>query len=274
MIRASDGAAIAFEEAGPREAQPIVFLHGFGQSRAVWRPLLESALAADFRLVAVDLRGHGESDGPSAAEAYGERLGEDLHDLVGSLGLVRPIVVGWSYGGVPIGDYLRRHGSGALGGIFLVAASMRLGKPARELFGPAMMSNARALLSDDPAAYELGARAFLSGCTSRPLPPPLAESTLAAMLRVPAHVRRAYLSRSDDFSAELAQCAVPLATVHGDDDRVVLPAMSELVARVAPAAQTTFIEGAGHASWLDAPAAFDVALRGLAARVSEVSIKG
>lgn len=268
-VTAPDGTRLALEERGAVTAVPVVLLHGIAQGRASFRGVLDGPLASSFRLVAFDMRGHGDSDGPGGDDAYasGDRLGDDLHGVLSALGLARPIVVAWSYGGVVVGEYLRKHGAGALGGILFVAAAVRTGRPARGLLGPAMLSNGRALMSEDAAVYERGARDFVNGCAAAPLPDGPREDAVSSMLRVPVHVRRALLGRSEDFTPELAACDVPVATLQGTHDQVVLPAMSELVTATCPqAAPLGLLDGVGHLPWLEAPAAFEEAVRATAAR--------
>ncbi|MBB1034963.1 alpha/beta fold hydrolase, partial [Dietzia sp. CQ4] len=57
----SDGTVIAYRVLGDPAARPLVLVHGWAQSSACWGPDLLDALAARFRVVAVDLRGHGHS---------------------------------------------------------------------------------------------------------------------------------------------------------------------------------------------------------------------
>jgi non-heme chloroperoxidase len=267
FVISSDGLAIAVEDVGRLEGQPLVFIHGFAQSRGSWRSVLEGPLTATHRLVALDLRGHGDSDKPDDERAYAsERLGDDLQAVLEGLGLERPVIVAWSYGGVVLGEYLRRHGGGALGGILLAAAAMQVGKPAHALFGPAMMSNARALLSADAATYEAGARAFVSGCAAAPLDLPHVERAVTAMLRVPVHVRRALLFHSADYSPELARCEAPIATVHGASDQVVLPRMSALSCALVPSCDSTLIADVGHLPWIESTDAFNASVRAIAER--------
>jgi pimeloyl-ACP methyl ester carboxylesterase len=108
-----------------------------------------------------------------------------------------------------------------------------------------MMSNVRALMSPDEAEYESGARAFLRGCTALPLAPAVFDRALGAMLRVPAHVRRALLARSEDYLPELTRCTAPVATLHGSLD---------------------VLEGVGHIAWLESPDAFVSSVRALCSR--------
>jgi non-heme chloroperoxidase len=270
-VRSADGTSLAVEEAGVPGGRPVVLLHGIAQSREVWRPLLDGPLAHELRLVAPDLRGHGASDAPAGPEAYasGDRLALDLHAIIEALGLERPVLVAWSYGGVAIGEYLRRFGSSGLGGLFLVAAAVAVGRDARAWFGPAMMNNARALMSDDPAAYEAGARAFLAASAAAPLAQGELERAARAMLGVPAHVRRALLARGEDYTPEIAGCEAPVATLHGTLDEVVWPALSRHVASLRPGVRSFELEGVGHLPWLEAPERFEAALRSWLAASTE-----
>ncbi len=268
FIRSPDGVRIAVDEAGAPQGTPVVFIHGIAQSRHVWRGVLTGPLAADLRLVAIDLRGHGDSDHPEGDAAYagGDRLGGDLHAVCAALGLSRPIVVAWSYGGVVVGEYLRSHGAKGLGAILFAAAAVKVGKPAKALFGPAMLTNGRALMSEDPATYEAGARAFLGACAAGPIDASFLERSVSEMMRVPAHVRRALLGRSEDYSAELSRCALPAATLHGALDPVILPEMSEQIAALIPGTESTLLPNDGHVAFVEAPDAFLSAIRALVAR--------
>lgn len=257
-VRSSDGTNLAIEEGGNPDGQPLVFLHGIAQSRHAWRPLFDGRLAQKHRLITVDLRGHGDSDAP--LDAYGPmQLGNDVQAVVA--GLEKPIIVAWSYGGVAIGEYLRHHGGEELGGIVLVAAATCVGKTARAFFGPAMMDHARALMSEDAAVYEAGARAFVAACPALPISPADAESALTQMLRVPAHVRRALLSRSEDFNDDIARSKVPLTILQGGADKVVLSALARRTAALRPDARFIELPGVGHLPFLEAQPAFEAALK-------------
>ncbi len=266
-VTTSDGLSLAALDAGPRDAPACVFLHGIAQSKQIWQPLLAGPFAHDHRLVALDLRGHGDSDRDDRPGLYTRpALAADLAAALDGLGLERPTVVAWSFGGVVVGEYLRRHGDAALGGIVFAAASVRTGRPALDLFGPVMLGQSRALLSEDAATYEAGARAFLQGCTAGPLAPDLLEAAVAEMLRVPAYVRRPLLAGGEDYTPEIARTEVPLATLHGDRDAVVLPVMSDLITSLRPGVSDVRLAGVGHVPWLESPASFEHALRSLLTR--------
>ena len=259
-VSSSDGTGIAVEVTGPVGAPAIVLIHGIAQSRQAFRSVLDGPLSRDHRLVAFDLRGHGESDKPEAPEAYttGNRLGEDLHAVIATLGLDRPAILAWSYGGVVVSEHLRLYGDAGLGTLLFLGAAVRLGKPAKGLLGPTMLANGRGLVSDDDATYRATAKTFLEGCFATPHD---VDGMVAEMLRVPAHSRRALLTRSEDFDAELAASKLPFATIHGAEDSVILPAMSEHIASRHPGTLATVIPGVGHVVPEEAPAAFEAAVR-------------
>ena len=107
-----DGVAIAAFATGPQNAPGILFIHGFAQSHEAWSKQLDGPLAAKFRLVAYDARGHGDSAKPLDPRHYREdaRWADEVKAVIEATGLNRPVLVGWSYAGRIIVDYLARHG--------------------------------------------------------------------------------------------------------------------------------------------------------------------
>jgi pimeloyl-ACP methyl ester carboxylesterase len=90
-------AAIAYERTG--SGPPLVLVHGITESRHSWDPLIPS-LAERFDVVAVDLRGHGESAKVPPFDIG--TLAEDIVELTLRLGLERPHLIGHSLGGVVV----------------------------------------------------------------------------------------------------------------------------------------------------------------------------
>ena len=86
---------LAYERLGAGPS--LVLIHGLTDTRRVWDPLL-APLAASFDVVSVDLRGHGES--PATAPFDAITMASDVAEVVGALGLERPLVVGHSLGGL------------------------------------------------------------------------------------------------------------------------------------------------------------------------------
>lgn len=92
-----DGVALAYEEAGSG-APPLVFVHGAYCDHTDFAPQIEH-FRRDHRVVAVDLRGHGESDKPEQ-EYTVAGFADDLAWLCRELGIHKPVVAGHSLGGM------------------------------------------------------------------------------------------------------------------------------------------------------------------------------
>ena len=101
FVTASDGVELAYERHGKGPA--IVLVHGFGSSRMQnWKSTgwYGGLSEAGFSLVAMDCRGHGESDKPHEPQAYGHgRMAEDVVTVMTASGLEAALILGYSMGG-------------------------------------------------------------------------------------------------------------------------------------------------------------------------------
>ena len=99
----SHGVSIHYLDWGPPAGSggpPLILIHATGFLAALWRPIAER-LSSRFRVVAMDQRGHGDSDKPADGYTF-ELLAADTQRLITELGLERPLVVGHSSGGTTI----------------------------------------------------------------------------------------------------------------------------------------------------------------------------
>ncbi|MFC6837796.1 alpha/beta fold hydrolase [Halomarina ordinaria] len=101
---------IHVDETGDDDGPAVLFVHGCTQSRLAWDRQLQSDLDDDFRLVAMDLRGHGDSERPTEAYDDPALWGDDVRAVIDELQLDQPTLVGWSYGGLVMSDYFKTHG--------------------------------------------------------------------------------------------------------------------------------------------------------------------
>ena len=97
--------------------QAVVMLHGLASTSHIW-DLVAPILGADFRVVAIDQRGHGETDKPDSGYEFASVV-EDLHQLLATVGIERPIIAGHSWGGDVAIEYAVAH-LDALAGLCLV----------------------------------------------------------------------------------------------------------------------------------------------------------
>ena len=253
-IRTPDGLTLAAYEAGNPDGPAILFIHGFCQAALSWeRQLRDPDLARDFRMVALDLRGHGMSDKPVGDAAYRtDRLwADDIQAVIDQLGLHRPTLVGWSYGGRVMGDYVQAHGTSALGAMNWVGAVSGEQASAR----PQQRAALHALMTDaDPAIFIPGTASFLRACFEIQPTTGDFETMLAFNMMVPRHARISLRGRSIGFEDSLRGIDVPVLVTHGMCDRLVDVTMGRHTAAIIPGARLSEYEGIGHAPfWEDAP---------------------
>ena len=77
--------------------QALALLHGLASNARIWDGVAPRLVGAGLRVVALDLRGHGDSDQPGSGYDFGQ-VGRDLQAALAALGLDRPVLVGHSWG--------------------------------------------------------------------------------------------------------------------------------------------------------------------------------
>jgi non-heme chloroperoxidase len=262
VITGGGGIRLHAVEAGNPKGRPILFIHGFSQCWMSWQRQIESDLAADFRLVAMDIRGHGLSDKPR--DAYGDsRLwADDVHAVIRSLDLERPLLSGWSYGPLVILDYIRHYGEESISGSQFVGGVTKLGsEEAAAVLGAEFLGHVPGFFSADAAESAGALGALLTLCFSGELAAHERYLMLGYNLSVPAYVRQGLFSRTIDNDDLLPRLVKPVLVTHGADDGVVHPSVIERQMARIPRREVDLIPNAGHAAfWDDAPA-FNRSLR-------------
>ncbi len=260
-IHTTKGAAgvnLHVREHGKLTGIPILLIHGWSQSHLCWSKQYESTLKDEARIVALDLRGHGMSDAPVQIDQYtdGDKWADDIAAVIDELALDRPILVGWSYGGYIISDYLRRKGQGNIAGINFVGP-----KAFGAFLGPGFLDNAPGACQDDLPTNIAAIRKFLRACFVKPISQDDFEEILAFNMAVKPRVRGAMTQRELDFASLLQGITVPVLVTHGLSDTVVLPAMADYILKHCKIAQASWFEGVGHAPFLEEPLRFNTELK-------------
>jgi non-heme chloroperoxidase len=256
-----DGARLAVRTWGDPAAPPVVLVHGWGQSGRAWQRL--APRLPGLHLIAPDLRGHGESDAPATGYDDPAVWAGDLAAVLAFAG--RPaVLVGWSYGGLVLTDYLRERGTDGVAGVCFAGALTEIGRdrPGGRI-GAVMKAALPSVLAEDPAVAVPAVTAFVRGMgvTDGAEVQRMAGETL----RVPPTVRAA-LFRRDIGSAEvLEQLDIPALIVHGTDDEVVHVTSAEYAAGKIPGVRVRFFSGVGHLPFDERPEEFATALREFAA---------
>jgi len=164
-VKTPDGLTISAQDWGNPNGPEILFIHGFSQSHLSWiKQVTSSDLAKEFHMVTYDLRGHGNSDKPFEPERYktSKYWGDEVQAVMDATGLKRPVLVGWSYGGRVMADYLTTHGTAKLAGLNYVDAGQ---KADPSFFGP-NLRNLPLMASENLAINIAATRAFLHDCFS------------------------------------------------------------------------------------------------------------
>jgi non-heme chloroperoxidase len=266
-VKGAAGVKLHVREYGNPTGIPILLIHGWSQSRLCWSKQYESALTDDARIVAFDLRGHGMSDAPAVFDQYtdGNKWADDIAAVIDQLALDRPILVGWSYGGYIICDYVRRKGQSRIAGINFVAAAVVLGANG-SLVGPGFLENAPGACQDDLSTNIAAIRRFLRACIVKPVSQDDFEVMLAFNMVVKPNVRAALLQRELDFGSLINGITVPVLVTHGRADTLVLPAMAEYILNHCKTAEVSWYDGVGHTPFLEDPLRFNTELKHFVAR--------
>ncbi len=269
-IEGGGGLRLHVREWGNPQGPAILLIHGWSQNHLSWKHQFDSGLADEFRLVALDNRGHGMSEKPLEEKHYtDERLwADDVAAVISALGLERPVLAGWSYGGYIISDYVRAHGEGAIAGINYVAGAIMLNENLDHI-GPGFIDNVGGATAEDLPTNIAAMRSFVRACSAEPMSEEAWEEALCYNIVVPPQVRGAMvLSRRMNSDDVLSKMTVPVLVTHGDRDTVVLPSMGEHVLEVCPTAEASWYEGVGHAPFLEDPERFNRELADFTRRVN------
>lgn len=111
----SDGVRIYYAVEG--KGEPVVLIHGWVVDSSMWGAVA-TTLAREFRVIALDCRGHGKSDKPHDPQAYGPQIAQDVVRLLDHLGIVRAHLVGYSMGAILAGEILAEHPERVLSAVF------------------------------------------------------------------------------------------------------------------------------------------------------------
>lgn len=244
--------ALYYEVRG--QGPDLVLLHGWSLNLGVWEGLART-LAARFRIIAVDLPGHGRSDwdfraGTLAAQAW--RVHETLEPLT-----ARYALLGWSLGGQLALDI-----AAALPGAverlalvcttpkFLEAPGWRCGAP-RPLL---MRLIHRVHAEGDPAVRDFLALQVRGGGKPRTVERALTTLQRALLTHGAAHLDALLQGlarlRDCDLRPALSQVRVPALVMAGEHDRIIRPAAARALAAGLPDARYVEITGAAHVPFL------------------------
>jgi non-heme chloroperoxidase len=257
----SGGVRLFVEENGEPANPTILWIHGYCQCRLSWDNQFENEdLVSKFHMIRLDLRGHGLSDKLTDPAAFqdGKIWAEDIRAVISRLRLNKPVLVGWSYGGYIICDYIRHYGQENLGGLIFVAAATEMGRDeSRAMTGAEFRQLVPDLFSTDYATGSAALLQLIQIATYEELDAHTFYYLVGFNCVTQPASRQGMLMRKLDYGAVLQAIKVPSLLIHGKDDRIILPAYSGYIARHIPHVSRVDYDHCGHMPFVEAAEQFN-----------------
>lgn len=270
VVEGAGGVPLNVVEAGPADGPEILFLHGMSQSYLAWDGQLRSDLAKRFRLVAFDLRGHGNSGKPWKPQDYeGSQVwADDVAAVIAARRLRRPTLVGWSFGANIAMDYIRVHGHRGLSALNLVGnlGGLVAIPPNDSALFKRVWAEAPLRQSPDIAENITGFH-NAAGTLSAHLTPEQEAVAYATGLMQGGLVRRALAAKKGRDNSDLAKgLDLPVLISVGLLDPFTPEASARTAAARLPRATVSVYPDTGHFISAEIPARFNRELAELAGR--------
>ena len=262
-VTGGGGLKLHVQETGNPTGKPILFIHGFSQCRLAWNKQMDADLAKDFRLVAMDIRGHGLSEKPRDVYGDSKLWANDVQAVITTLGLDKPVLTGWSYGGVIISDYINAYGEDDIAGTNWVGAISRLGAPLLQagFIAADFLAAAPGSFSENTEVCVAALQDFLRLCVYQEASPEDFYFFLGFNAIVPPHVRQGLFSRNLNNDSVIEKMSKPMLLSYAAQDAIVSLTMGEHIAGLAKHARLAIYPNVGHALFWEAPERFNRELR-------------
>jgi 3-oxoadipate enol-lactonase len=256
----ANGVQLEYDTQG--EGQWVVMSHSLACASAMWD---EQALAlkGKYKVLRFDTRGHGASDAPAGAYTL-DMLADDLHGVLGKLGVTNPHFVGLSMGGM-IGMIYALKYPRAFKSLVLCDTSSRIPPEAKPVWEERIK-----------IATEQGMEPLVDSTLKRWFTEPFLAKRSAVVERVAGMIRNTpalgyagccHAIPQINVTDQLAAIRCPVQVIVGDKDVGTPVAMSEAIQRAIPNSELVVIPDASHLSNLEQPTAFNAALLKFLARV-------
>lgn len=260
-LAAADGVALAWEAHGA--GAPIVFSCGYSTTRENFRPLVDPLVAAGFRVVLWDYRGHGESDAPSDPAAYSfDRVIDDLARVLDAASPGEPAVLaGFSFGGALSLHFALRRPE-RVRALVLIDTGPGFKNPEAQERWLAQVERIAVNVETKGLESFVASRAAATAIGRRPELPAAVRAARAIAAMQPhgvAHFGRRVSGPVPACIDELASIAKPALVLVGAEDEAYLRAADVMAARI-PGAEKVVIPGAGHVTTIEEPEAVTAAI--------------
>lgn len=248
-----DGITLGYVELGDPHGVPVVLIHGYTDSDLDWAPLVPY-LSKSFRLVIVDLRGHGVSSKPECCYTRLD-FAYDVKLLLDALGIGRADIVGHSLGSI-VAQTFAEYWPQRTGRVVLISSTG----------GPPPGSRARKPQFDYAAAIRKLKEpidpdsAFMKEwwASPKPVDPQYLRRQRRNAAAIPLQVWLAVLDQGlvdSDLQRTLPRLRAPTLLIWGSADPIMEPAVRQTLRRALPHAKVVVFPGLGHNPFWEDPRA-------------------
>jgi 3-oxoadipate enol-lactonase len=250
----ANGIRVSYLEEGLPQGLPLIFIHGFPFSKAMWKTQL-SALKETHRVIAYDVRGHGDTE-PGAAQFSLPQFADDLFFFMDALKIERAILIGLSMGGYIALRAIQRQPE-RIAGLILCdtqcAADSEEGREKRKKTIAFIQKNGLSVYAEESLKNLFAPASF----TAKKDQVTFIQDTI---LKTPASTicltLQALADRKETCSS-LTEIKVPVCILVGKEDKITSPELASKMQVLIKDSTLHIIEGAGHLSNLENPEQFN-----------------
>jgi len=256
----ASGISVRVVEAGDPESPPVVFLPGWGCSAYIFRNTLGPVAAAGHRAIAVDLKGHGLSDKPSAMAEYTlDSMRNHVIEILDALGIARAPLAGLSMGAA-LAAHVASAVPGRVTSLVLVSAVGFDGVPGLSAFqsitsGPLIPVLPKVATRSVLRLMLRGVYGKLRTFTERDVDEYWAPTQFPEFTRAMRHLLHEFTWR-----APFPELDLPCLVISGTLDHLARGETVEAVARSRPGMQMLTVPDAGHVVFDEAPEVVNAAI--------------
>jgi non-heme chloroperoxidase len=253
FVTTPDGTNIFFKDWGAKDAQPVVFSHGWPLCADAWDGQMLFLLQHGYRVIAHDRRGHGRSDQPGFGNDM-DSYADDLAAVIEALDVKDAILVGHSTGGGEVARYVGRHGTSRVAKAVLVGAVPPVMVSTAEWPGGldiSVFDGIRKGVADNRSQFYLDLAIPFYGfnrdgaAVNEGLRQSFREQGMQGGIVGQYACIREF--SEVDYTEDLRRIDVPLLVIHGDADQIVpIGHAGELSAKIVPHATLKVYPGAPH----------------------------
>lgn len=242
----------------PASKRALVLIPGWRLPVYLWNEQIKK-FGPIIRVVACDPRSQGKSTKVSENNTP-EARAQDLHELLNMLGISDPVLVGWSQGAQDVAAYLQQFGVDSVAGVVFVDTAVSAGPAEIEIAGPFSknMLSGISTYASHPKEFSAG---MVQSLFKKPHPELDMQQIVNSTLETPTETGIAMLV-SDIFGVDrrsvLTKLKKPTLLIASSESPLI-DFEKEMAASI-PGAQSIFIDGTGHAVFIDEPQKFDAAL--------------